>query len=585
MASAHGPASLESLLNQATDPQNQEERWESIQSFTQTLKQQSDGPQVAVRLLAHKIQSPQEREALQALTVLEACMNECGKKFHSEVAKFRFLNELIKVLSPKYFGAWSPEKVKQRLVEVLYGWTLWLRDQPKIQEAYDMLKKQDIVKKDPQLSCALIMPPAPQRSSASIFEQDDTTKLLDRLLKSGRPEDLETANRLIKSTMQAEQERAARVQRREELLQEVHSSSRQLQDVLERPAREQIQRGQDIQDLFERCDRLRPTLFRLASETAEDDEALSRVLEANDELTLAVNAYRAHMSAPRSERPKGETQQPSPGHLSLGHLSLGHLSPGHLSPGHPSPVSSPREVKAYHLIDLSALDPELSSPPQPSLQKEGPTWSSVEGEEPQKTSYLEELIQLDEEVFSPEDELWEKASNETHSWLQPYLELQSDMFSESSTSPRRTEEPSLQDVFVPVHCIRASHLEPIPLLDQAGVHVSLHFSRDPPLGRPGVAVLVLSTVNTSALRVRGFRFQAAVPKSMCVKLQPASGCELPPYSPLLPPAALSQVLLLDNPQEHAVRLRYKLSLTHGEQQLDESGEISTFPPWSRMIGQ
>lgn len=28
-------------------------------------------------------------------------MNYCGEKFHSEVAKFRFLNELIKVLSPK----------------------------------------------------------------------------------------------------------------------------------------------------------------------------------------------------------------------------------------------------------------------------------------------------------------------------------------------------------------------------------------------------------------------------------------------------------------------------------------------------
>lgn len=35
------------------------------------------------------------------MQVLETCMNHCGEKFHSEVAKFRFLNELIKVLSPK----------------------------------------------------------------------------------------------------------------------------------------------------------------------------------------------------------------------------------------------------------------------------------------------------------------------------------------------------------------------------------------------------------------------------------------------------------------------------------------------------
>ena len=85
-----------------------------------------------MRLLAHKIQSPQEWEALQALTVsnrpeenitlqgvivscedsheahlsqllqvLEACMKNCGRRFHNEVGKFRFLNELIKVVSPK----------------------------------------------------------------------------------------------------------------------------------------------------------------------------------------------------------------------------------------------------------------------------------------------------------------------------------------------------------------------------------------------------------------------------------------------------------------------------------------------------
>lgn len=32
-------------------------------------------------------------------------MKNCGKRFHSEVGKFRFLNELIKVVSPKV-GLW-----------------------------------------------------------------------------------------------------------------------------------------------------------------------------------------------------------------------------------------------------------------------------------------------------------------------------------------------------------------------------------------------------------------------------------------------------------------------------------------------
>lgn len=51
--------------------------------------------------------------------VLESCMKSCGKRFHDEVGKFRFLNELIKVVSPKVglralrcmkgTGAWRQE--------------------------------------------------------------------------------------------------------------------------------------------------------------------------------------------------------------------------------------------------------------------------------------------------------------------------------------------------------------------------------------------------------------------------------------------------------------------------------------------
>uniref|UniRef100_A0A3Q0T6N3 VHS domain-containing protein n=1 Tax=Amphilophus citrinellus TaxID=61819 RepID=A0A3Q0T6N3_AMPCI len=89
------------ISDQATDPNNQEDRWDCIQGFYELINQETNGPQIAIRLLAHKIQSPEEKQALQALTVLEACMNNCGKRFHSEAAKFRFLNELIKVLTPK----------------------------------------------------------------------------------------------------------------------------------------------------------------------------------------------------------------------------------------------------------------------------------------------------------------------------------------------------------------------------------------------------------------------------------------------------------------------------------------------------
>ncbi|XP_069024477.1 ADP-ribosylation factor-binding protein GGA1-like isoform X1 [Embiotoca jacksoni] len=615
MASGDSQATLESWLNQATDPNNHEDRWDCIQGFYQLVNQETDGPQVAVRLLAHKIQSPQEREALQALTVLEACMNNCGKTFHREAAKFRFLNELIKVLTPKYFGTRTPQNVKDRVMEVLYGWTLWLKEEPKIQEAYRMLKRQGIVKKDPKLPDTVIMAPPPQRSTESVFDQEDKATLLARLLKSARPEDLETANRLIKSTIKEEQEKAEKVSKREETLKEVESSTEQLRQLLDQHTITETppQSGTDMKGLYEQCDRLRPTLFRMASDTMDDDDALAQILAANDQLTLVVNSYKDWVG--RRECNGGRARSNSE------EVTSKSIVP-----------TSPREIKSYHLIDLSALD----SPPTrrkadspPAFESSSPLFFSrlessfhsdadqdlneleLEDLVSQPTrgspkSYYEELMQLNGDVQKKNAEQnggsrfllrargcgdGRATSNGTDVWSLP----QNQQFTASQkqpheVSPAKLEESSrypqsLKNTFVPMETIKSSQLEPVTLHDRAGIRVSLHFARNGPAGHPDVVVVVVSAVNTSALRVKDFLFQAAVPKTMSVKLQPPSGTHLPPYNPLLPPAAVSQVLLLANPQRRKVRLRYKLTLTHGDQQLNETREIDSFPDWTSLIGR
>lgn len=63
-----------------------------------------------------------------------------------EVGKFRFLNELIKLVSPKYNGAHTPEAVKRRVLELMQSWTVFYPKEFKIKEAYEMLKKQGVVK-------------------------------------------------------------------------------------------------------------------------------------------------------------------------------------------------------------------------------------------------------------------------------------------------------------------------------------------------------------------------------------------------------------------------------------------------------
>uniref|UniRef100_A0A8C7Z2B3 ADP-ribosylation factor-binding protein GGA2 n=1 Tax=Oryzias sinensis TaxID=183150 RepID=A0A8C7Z2B3_9TELE len=568
MASSGSRETLESWLNKATDPNNEGDRWDCIQGFYQLVNEETNGPQVATRLLAHKIQSPQEKEALQALTVLEACMNNCGKRFHTEAAKFRFLNEMIKILTPKYFGAWTPQQVKDRVTEVLYGWTLWLKEEPKIQQAYSMLKKQGIVKGDPKLSDTLVMPPPPQRTTESIFDQEDKAKLLTRLLKSGHPEDLETANRLIKNTIKEEQEKAEKASKRESTLKEVESCTKQLRELLDQHVvnAATFQPSNDVKALYERCDRLRPNLFRLASDTMDDDEALTQILAANDELTLTVNAYKdlVGRGSVNGRRVRNKSEEDSSRSISPVGLELW-LGASLLS-------ILPLQLCSLLLIKL------VSSHSPRAYTDEVSSWF-----------HSTCLIGLD--VVAPlksrhpkvKAELWlnniTRAAIQSINWSinQSIYYLATDTMCVYCVC--RFMSGLTDDVLVLV-----GPLEPVILYNQGGIHVSLHFASNCPPAHPGVAVVVMSAVNTSALPVKDFSFQVAVPKSMSVKLQPASGTHLLPFNPLHPPSSVSQVLLLANPQSCKVRLRYKLTLTHGDKHLNEAAEIDSFPDWNSLIG-
>ncbi|NWU94445.1 GGA2 protein, partial [Upupa epops] len=288
---------LELWLNKATDPSSPEENWECIQQFCARVNADAEGPSLAPRLLAHKIQSPQEMEALRALTVLEACVSSCGARFHRQVGKFRFLNELIKVLAPKHCGPRSSDRVKSRVAQVLFSWTVWFPQEAKVQDAYQMLKKQGIVKEDPKLPEDRVLPPpfSPPRPQSSIFDTDEEKcKLLERLLKSSHAEDLQAANRLIKSMLKEEQEKAAKASRRASAISEVSEVAECMELLLENCRRGGLSASDrdTLQTLSQRYERLRPLLFRLASETVDDDEALAEILQASDKLSQVLGQHR-----------------------------------------------------------------------------------------------------------------------------------------------------------------------------------------------------------------------------------------------------------------------------------------------------
>ncbi|XP_058635587.1 ADP-ribosylation factor-binding protein GGA3a isoform X2 [Onychostoma macrolepis] len=285
--------SLESWLNKATNPSNRQEEWEYIIGFCDQINKELEGPQISVRLLAHKIQSPQDWESLQALTVLEACMKNCGRRFHNEVGKFRFLNELIKIVSPKYLGERVSERVKTKVIELLYSWSVALPDEAKIIEAYQMLKKQGIVAEDPVVPMDKTLVPSPKPKNP-VFDNEEKSKRLAELLKSKKPEDLQEANRIIKNMVKEDEVLQQKVSHRASTLEEVNNSVKLLNEMLSHFKRdESTQEDKELlKDLYNDCDKLRTAVFRLATETDDDDSALGDILHASDDLSRVINSYK-----------------------------------------------------------------------------------------------------------------------------------------------------------------------------------------------------------------------------------------------------------------------------------------------------
>ncbi|NXJ68529.1 GGA1 protein, partial [Rostratula benghalensis] len=620
--------------DKATNPLNKDLDWDGINAFCEQLNKELEGPPLATRLLAHKIQSPQEWEAIQALTVLESCMKSCGKRFHDEVGKFRFLNELIKVVSPKYLGSRTPEKVKSKILELMYSWTQGLPHEVKISEAYQMLKKQGIVKCDPKLPDDSPFPPPPPRPKNIIFDDEEKSKTLARLLKSSHPEDLRAANKLIKEMVQEDQKRMEKISKRVNAIEEVNNNVKLLTEMVTNYSRgETTESNEDLmKELYQRCERMRPMLFRLASDTEDNDEALAEILQANDNLTQVINLYKQLV---RGEEINGETvagplRGSTSALLDLSGLDLPATGPSYpalptLSGGSAIPV--PDQAGSVSLLDDELMSLGLNDP-APHIAQAGDSggWNSFQSSDsnelgitpimatppvkadagasspkPPLTSGLDDLDLLGKTLLQqslpPESQQvrWEKQQppprltlrdlqNRSNSSTTAHNPSALPVLQRSTAVPPRPpattlpQEISLANITVPLESIKPSSILPVTVYDQHGFRVLFHFAKDALPERPDVLVVVISMLSTAPQPIRNIVFQSAVPKVMKVKLQPPSGTELPAFNPIVHPSAITQVLLLANPQKEKVRLRYKLTFTMGEQTYNEMGDVDQFPP-------
>ncbi|OXU31231.1 hypothetical protein TSAR_014765, partial [Trichomalopsis sarcophagae] len=185
---------IEKILNEGIDNQLEKKKIVKSTITGRVLKEDLGDQSEKKEVIGSMIKSGREDTFEPLRELLDTCMQRCGPLFVSEVGKFRFLNEMIKLVSPKYLGTKTSISVRDK------QWIISFPRETKIKEAYDMLKKQGVIKDDHCnfINCSGILNQS-NKIKNPIFDDEEKAKLLQNLLKSKNPSDLHAANRLIKT--------------------------------------------------------------------------------------------------------------------------------------------------------------------------------------------------------------------------------------------------------------------------------------------------------------------------------------------------------------------------------------------------
>ncbi|XP_073829368.1 ADP-ribosylation factor-binding protein Gga [Musca autumnalis] len=298
---------LEEMLERSTNPLDVEVDNMAVQIFCLLVNNNKDAlVERAHQLIVDKIKSQNATEADKAIGLLEECMSKGGEDFQRKTGKFTFLNKLIGLVLDKPTGTASlpdppaPLATKKRIMECLMLWTVEHADKPKIQEAYDNLKKQidfshgppASVNANSKFSASAANGGGPTREQrASILGKDDS--LFAKLLKEGGEENYRKANLVIQHRFNQEARRTEFICHLKSELKKIESTMEVLEQMLNVYCNDSTAEDKNImQSLHSTCEGYNEQMARWPDFLGDTEpDFLSEVLLTKDHLVSLLQRY------------------------------------------------------------------------------------------------------------------------------------------------------------------------------------------------------------------------------------------------------------------------------------------------------